>query len=168
MRADNNASEIVPTTVARKPRITSEGMRGADAQAAPASRAGSTTVDAMNLWLNPEFLARGAAVSFYTATTLLPICGVVVGIMAIWVGQDAAVERFALELFAPAWQFCQCCRRGDCRAGAVGPVIRLAGSHRHRHHDIRRDQRHGRTARRLCGHMAARGRDATRRGRTCQ
>jgi membrane protein len=53
---------------------------------------------ALRLWSETECLSRGAAVSFYTATTLVPICGVVIGIMALWFGQDAAVERFALEL----------------------------------------------------------------------
>lgn len=53
---------------------------------------------AWRLWSQTECLSRGAAVSFYTATTLVPICGVVIGVMALWFGQDAAVERFAMEL----------------------------------------------------------------------
>jgi membrane protein len=71
---------------------------GQDSELAVTSPPSASWVDAMNLWLDTECLSRGAAVSFYTATTLVPICGVVIGIMAIWFGQDAAVEHFAHEL----------------------------------------------------------------------
>ena len=53
---------------------------------------------AFKLWSDAECLTRGAAISFYTATALVPISAVMVQIMTFWIGRDVAVQRFALGI----------------------------------------------------------------------
>jgi membrane protein len=62
-------------------------------------------IAAFRLWSDAECLTRGAAISFYTATALVPISAVMIQIMAFWVGHDMAAQRFALgiaEMIGPA------------------------------------------------------------------
>lgn len=62
-------------------------------------------VSAAKLWNDSECLTRGAAISFYTATALVPISAVMIQIMTLWIGSDVAAERFALgiaEMIGPA------------------------------------------------------------------
>jgi membrane protein len=91
-------AELKEKNAVRESLVMTNDASSQSIEVALTSRPRGTWVDAMNLWLDTECLSRGAAVSFYTATTLVPICGVVIGIMAIWFGQDAAVEHFAHEL----------------------------------------------------------------------
>jgi membrane protein len=53
---------------------------------------------AIKLWSDAECLTRGAAISFYTATALVPISAVMIQIMTFWIGRDVAVQRFALGI----------------------------------------------------------------------
>jgi membrane protein len=53
---------------------------------------------AVKLWSDAECLTRGAAISFYTATALVPISAVMIQIMTFWIGRDVAVQRFALGI----------------------------------------------------------------------
>lgn len=55
-------------------------------------------VSAFKLWSDAECLTRGAAISFYTATALVPISAVMIQIMTFWIGHDVAVQRFALGI----------------------------------------------------------------------
>lgn len=62
-------------------------------------------VAAIKLWSDAECLTRGAAISFYTATALVPISAVMIQIMAFWIGRDVAAQRFALgiaEMIGPS------------------------------------------------------------------
>lgn len=62
-------------------------------------------ISAAKLWSDAECLTRGAAVSFYTATALVPISAVMIQIMAFWIGHDVAAQRFAMgiaEMIGPA------------------------------------------------------------------
>lgn len=62
-------------------------------------------ISAAKLWSDAECLTRGAAISFYTATALVPISAVMIQIMTFWIGHDVAAQRFALgiaEMIGPA------------------------------------------------------------------
>lgn len=55
-------------------------------------------ISGFKLWSDAECLTRGAAISFYTATALVPISAVMIQIMTFWIGRDVAVQRFALGI----------------------------------------------------------------------
>jgi membrane protein len=62
-------------------------------------------IAAFKLWSDAECLTRGAAISFYTATALVPISAVMIQIMTFWIGRDMAAQRFALgiaQMIGPA------------------------------------------------------------------